>query len=203
MPTISTVFFDIGGVVLSNGWDHDQRRKTAEQLGFDYAAFDSRHQQVVDSLERGQLSLHDYLQWTLFYEPRPFGEADIVHAIEDLSVPNGATLDLVRGLRQYTALGLMTINNEARELNEYRIGRFGLRAVFSAFFSSCYLGLVKPQPEHYRRALDIAQRAPGECLYVDDRPMNVEVAAILGMHSILFKDAVQLEADLRSAGIGF
>lgn len=203
MPTISTVFFDIGGVVLSNGWDHDQRRKTAEQLGFDHAAFDGRHLQVVDSLERGQLSLHDYLQWTLFYEPRPFGEDDIVRAIEDLSVPNAATLDLVRGLRQYTALGLMTINNEVRELNEYRIGRFGLRAVFSAFFSSCYLGLVKPQPEHYRRALDIAQRAPGECLYVDDRPMNVEVAAILGMHAILFKDAVQLEADLRSAGIAF
>ena len=203
MPPISTVFFDIGGVVLSNGWDRDQRRKTAENLGFDYAAFDSRHLQVVDSLERGQLSLHDYLQWTLFYEPRPFGEDDIIRAIEDLSVPDAATLDLVRGLRQHSTLGLMTINNEARELNEYRIGRFGLRAVFSAFFSSCYLGLVKPQPEHYRRALDIAQRAPDECLYVDDRPMNVEVAAILGMHAILFKDAVQLEADLRSAGIGF
>ena len=203
MPPISTVFFDIGGVVLSNGWDRDQRRKTAENLGFDYAAFDSRHLQVVDSLERGQLSLHDYLQWTLFYEPRPFGEDDIICAIEDLSVPDVATLDLVRGLRQHSTLGLMTINNEARELNEYRIGRFGLRAVFSAFFSSCYLGLVKPQPEHYRRALDIAQRAPDECLYVDDRPMNVEVASILGMHAILFKDAVQLETDLRSAGIAF
>ncbi|HSB90613.1 MAG TPA: HAD family phosphatase [Anaerolineales bacterium] len=203
MATISTVFFDIGGVVLSNGWDHDQRRKTAEELGFDYAAFDSRHLQVVDSLERGQLSLHDYLQWTLFYEPRPFSEADAVRAIEGLSMPNAATLDLVRGLRQSTPLALMTINNESRELNEYRIGRFGLRALFSAFFSSCYLGLVKPQPELYERALDIAQRAPGECLHIDDRPMNVEVAATLGMHSILFKDAVHLEADLRSAGIAF
>ncbi len=159
MPTISTIFFDLGGVVLSNGWDHDQRRRTAEQFGFDFAVFDGRHLQVVDALERGQLSFHDYFQWTLFYEPRHFSEDDIVRAIQELSLPNEATLELVHGLRQHTGLGLMTINNEVRELNEYRIRRFGLRTVFSAFFSSCYMGLLKPQPEHYRRALDVTQRA--------------------------------------------
>lgn len=201
MTIISTIFFDIGGVVLSNGWDYDQRRTIAEQFGFDFAMFDGRHLQVVDSLERGLLSLHDYFQWTLFYEPREFGEEEIVHAIEQLSLPNEATLGLVRSLRQHTGLELMTINNEVRELNDYRIRRFGLRGLFSAFFSSCYLGLVKPQPEHYRRALDITQRVADECVYVDDRPMNVEVAGILGMHAIQFTNAGQLEADLHSAGI--
>jgi len=203
MTSISTIFFDIGGVVLSNGWDHDQRRVIAERFGFDFAVFDGRHLQVVDSLERGQLSLHDYLQWTLFYQARQFTEEEIVRAVEQLSQPNNDSLELVRRLRQHTELELMTINNEVRELNDYRIRRFGLRSLFSAFFSSCYLGLVKPQPEHYRRALDITQHAADECVYIDDRPMNVEVAGILGMHAILFKSAHQLEEELHSVGMNF
>jgi putative hydrolase of the HAD superfamily len=203
MLTISTIFFDIGGVVLSNGWDHDQRRKIAEQFGFDITVFDNRHLQVVDALERGKLTFHDYLKWTLFYEPRLFGEDDLVRAIEQLSFPNEATLALVLGLRQHTRLELMTINNEIRELNEYRIKRFELHNLFSAFFSSCYLGVLKPHPEHYRLALDVTQRAAEECLYVDDRPMNVEVAGSVGMRAIQFKNAGQLETDLRSAGVAF
>lgn len=203
MTSISTIFFDIGGVVLSNGWDHDQRRVIAEQFGFDFATFDGRHLQVVDSMERGQLSFHDYLQWTLFYQARQFTEEEIVDAVERLSMPKDDTLELVHRLRQNTELELMTINNEVRELNDYRIRRFELRSLFSAFFSSCYLGLVKPQPEHYRRALDITQHIADECVYVDDRPMNVEVAGILGMHAIQFKSAAQLEGELHSAGIQF
>ena len=203
MSAITTLFFDIGGVCLSNGWDHEQRQAIARQFGFDYEAFDSRHRQIVDSLERGFLSLDDYLNWTLFYEPRPFLPADVRKAIEQLSTPIEETLALVRQLRASGRYQLMTINNESRELNEYRIQRFGLRDIFSAFFTSCYLGLIKPQPEHYRRALQISQRSPDECLYIDDRPMNVEVARILGMRPIHFTSAAQLERELRDAGVVF
>ena len=203
MGAITTVFFDIGGVCLSNGWDREQRQLVARKFGFDYEAFDSRHRQVVDALERGQLTLDDYLQWTLFYEPRPFTCDDIVEAIKQISTPLSETLELIRALRDTRSYLLATINNESRELNEYRIERFELRALFMAFVSSCYLGLLKPQPEHYRRALQITQRTPDECLYVDDRPMNVEVARILGMHPVLFSDAAQLEVDLRTAGVSF
>jgi putative hydrolase of the HAD superfamily len=201
MAAITTIFFDLGGVCLSNGWDHEQRQELARQFGFDYETFDSRHRQVVDALERGQLTLDDYLQWTLFYTPRPFKPADIVHAIEQLSTPFTETLAIAKALRENGRYLLATLNNESRELNEYRIQRFALRDLFLAFFSSCYLGLLKPQPECYRRALQITQRAPEECLFVDDRPMNVEVARILGMQPIQFVDAAQLAADLRAAGI--
>jgi putative hydrolase of the HAD superfamily len=203
MGAITTLFFDIGGVVLTNGWDHEQRQAVAREFGFDYETFDARHRQVADTLERGQMTLHDYLRWTLFYEPRPFTLAEIEAAMKGLSAPLDDTLGLARALRAGGRYALMTINNESRELNEHRIRTFGLRQVFSAFFSSCYLGLVKPQPEHYRRALDISQRAPDECLYIDDRPMNVEVARILGMHPVRFTDAAQLAADLRAAGVEF
>lgn len=201
MGAITTIFFDLGGVCLSNGWDHEQRQVIAHDFGFDYEPFDSRHRQVVDSLERGQFTLQEYLDWTLFYAPRPFTRDEIVQAIYQISEPIDDTLDLVRALRASGRYLLGTINNESRELNEYRIQRFGLCDLFSVFFSSCYLGLVKPQPEHYRRALQVTQRAADECLYVDDRPLNVEVARILGMHPIQFVSAEQLQHDLLAAGV--
>lgn len=203
MGPITTIFFDLGGVCLSNGWDHEQRQALARKLGFDYEPFDSRHRQVVDSLERGQLALDEYLKWTLFYEPRSFTVERVIDEIQQLSTPFAETLQIVRALRERSGCLLATLNNESRELNEYRIERFGLHSLFTVFFTSCYLGLIKPQPDMYRRALQITQRRPDECLFVDDRPMNVEVARILGMHPVRFSDAAQLEADLRVAGVTF
>jgi len=203
MTGISTLFFDIGGVCLSNGWDHEQREHIAQEFGFDYPAFDARHRQVVDTLERGQLTPDDYLAWTLFYETRQFTPAEIIDAIHGLSTPIPETLELLRTIKATGRYGLMTINNESRELNDFRITKFGLCDIFSAFFTSCYLDLVKPQPQHYRRALEISQRSPAECIFVDDRPMNVEVAKILGMRTILFRNAGQLAEELRAAGIQF
>ncbi len=172
MSHITTLFFDLGGVCLSNGWDREQRRVVTEKYGFDYDTFDRRHRQVVDALERGQLTLHEYLRWTIFYEAHPFTIEDITTEMMQLSVPFPETLEIVRALQRTGKYLLATIN-------------------------------IKPQPEHYRRALQITQRAPDECLYVDDRPMNVEVAGILGMHPVQFFDAARLEADLRAAGVSF
>jgi putative hydrolase of the HAD superfamily len=203
MPTITAIFFDIGGVCLSNGWDHEQRQVVAQKLGFDYAAFDSRHRQVIDSLERGHLTLDEYLKWTLFYMEQPFTLEQTTEEIRQLSTPFTETLEVVRALRASKRYLLATLNNESRELNEYRIERFGLRELFSVFFSSCYLGLIKPQPDAYRRAFQITQCRPDECIFVDDRPMNVEVARILGMHAIQFTSAAQLVSDLRESDIVF
>lgn len=203
MGAISTLFFDLGGVCLSNGWDREQRRVVTADFGLDYDTFDRRHRQVVDTLERGQLTLREYLEWTIFYEARPFTIDEVTNEIMQLSTPFPETLDLVGALRRSGNYLLATINNESRELNEYRIEKFNLRGLFTAFFTSCYFGLLKPQPDHYRRALDITRCPADQCLYIDDRPMNVEVARILGMHAIQFVDATQLEADLRAAGLQF
>jgi putative hydrolase of the HAD superfamily len=203
MRAITTLFFDLGGVCLSNGWDREQRRVITNNFGLDYDTFDRRHRQVVDTLERGQLTLHEYLQWTIFYAARPFTIDEVTSEMLELSTPFPETLELVTALRKTNNYLLATINNESRELNEYRINKFDLRALFTAFFSSCYFGMLKPQPDHYRRALEITQRSVDECLYIDDRPMNVEVARILGMHAIQFIDADQLATDLRAAGVQF
>jgi putative hydrolase of the HAD superfamily len=201
MSTFRAIFFDLGGVCLSNGWDREQRRAITERFGFDYETFDRRHRQVVDALERGQMTLSDYLRWTIFYEPRAFTSDELTEAILALSTPFHETLGLVRALRGGGRYLLATLNNESRELNEHRIERFALRELFTVFFSSCYFGLLKPQPELYRRAMQITQCAPENCIYIDDRPMNVEVAGILGMHAIQFTSADQLAEDLRAAGV--
>ncbi len=203
MGAVTTLFFDLGGVCLSNGWDREQRRVITDNFGLNYDTFDRRHRQVVDTLERGQLTLHEYLQWTMFYEARPFTIDEVTSEMLELSTPFPDTLELITALRKTNNYLLATINNESRELNEYRIKKFELRSLFTAFFSSCYFGMLKPQPDHYRRALEITQRSVEECLYIDDRPMNVEVARILGMHAIQFIDAGQLETDLRAAGVQF
>lgn len=203
MNTITTLFFDIGGVCLTNGWDHEQRQQIAKEFDFDYPSFDSRHRQVVDALERGELTLDEYLHWTVFYESRAFTPDDLTTAIKKLSRPFADTLQLVGAVQRTQRYLLATINNESRELNQYRIATFGLNKLFTAFFTSCYMGLLKPQPEHYRRALQMTYRTPDECVYIDDRPMNVEVACILGMHGLHFSSAAQLETDLKAAGITF
>jgi putative hydrolase of the HAD superfamily len=203
MQECTAIFFDLGGVCLTNGWDREQRRMVAEQFDFDYDTFDRRHRQVIDALERGQCSLNDYLHWTIFFEARSFTVDDLTSALTKLSEPFPETLEIVKALQSSGRYLLATINNESRELNEYRINQFGLRGLFSSFFSSCYLGLLKPQPDHYRRAMQITHRKAEECVYIDDRPMNVEVASILGMRAIAFENAAQLEIDLRREGIRF
>jgi putative hydrolase of the HAD superfamily len=200
---ITTLFFDIGGVCLSNGWNLEQRKRVAQQFNFDDAAFEGRHVQVVDMFDRGQMSLHDYLQWTLFYEPRSFSAAAISESMTQQSTPIKETLELLRAIKKTGNYMLMTINNESRELNEYRVQHYKLHDIFSAFFSSCYLGLLKPQHEIYRRALAISQRQASNCVFVDDWSHSAEVAGSLGMQPVVFTNAAQLEKDLLELGVTF
>ncbi len=203
LDTISAIFFDIGGVCLSDGWSLEQHKHIANKFGFDYDLFERRHRCVADAFDNGQMALVAYLEWTIFFAPRPFTPDDVMREIQSIMAPVPGTLQLVRALRNTGRYLLATLNNEPREFNEYRIEHFGLRALFTAFFSSCYLGLRKPQPEIYRRVLQITQRSGGECLFIDDNPMNVEVAQTLGMPAIQFVNATQLRADLIKAGIFF
>ena len=88
-------------------------------------------------------------------------------------------------------------------MNLHRIETFGLRQYFDVFFSSCYLGVSKPHMEIYQLALDLSQRQPQECVFIDDRSLNFESAHRLGLHTIQFLNAVQMESDLRTLGLEF
>jgi putative hydrolase of the HAD superfamily len=201
MRKISAVFSDAGGVLLTNGWDRKARTRLVEQFGLDGEDLEDRHQLLSAALDTGQLDIDAYLDRTIFYRPRPFPKQAVRDFMFAQSQAFPESLALMARLAQTRKVLLATLNNESRELNLYRIEKFGLRNFFAVFFSSCFLGVQKPYEQIYRLALDLSQRAPEECVFIDDRPLNLECARRLGLHTIQFLNAAQLEKDLRSLGV--
>ncbi|HET8653910.1 MAG TPA: HAD-IA family hydrolase [Longimicrobiaceae bacterium] len=198
--SITHVFFDIGGVLGTNGWDHEQRAAAAEHFGLD-SDFEPRHHEVVGDWEMGLVSLAEYLGITVFYEPRSFSRSEFVEFMKEQSQPFPESLEIVRRLRERRGLELMTLNNEAEELNTYRIERFGLCDVFDAFLTSCWLGARKPSRRIFHRAIGIVQAPPGDILFVDDRPQNLSPAHALGLQTLHYTGPEALEAGLREHGL--
>jgi putative hydrolase of the HAD superfamily len=203
MAKITALFWDVGGVLLSNGWDRKERQSGAKKFRLDWEEFEDRHELVAGRFETGRLSLDRYLDRTIFYRPRDFEKDAFRDYMFSLSRPIDGTLDVVAGIARSGRYLLSTLNNESRELNLHRIEQFELRESFSLFMSSCFLGVKKPEDEMFRLALDLTQRKPEECLFIDDRELNVECAARLGLQTLHFGSAAQLERDLHNAGLEF
>jgi len=197
VPPIKAIFWDVGGVLLTNAWDRSQRQAALEHFKLDEEEFADRHEMVASSFERGKIGLEDYLDRTIFYRSRSFSRDEFRQYIFSLSQPNTEALAFARQLAESKKYLMGTINNESRDLNLYRIEKFGLRSIFSLFISSCFVGLRKPEPDIYRLALEITQKAPEECCFIDDRSINLESAKRLGMHTIEMDNVAQLREDLR------
>jgi putative hydrolase of the HAD superfamily len=203
MSRIDTIFFDVGGVCLTNGWGAGARAAAVAHFGIDTDAgeFEARHDEVVESFERGERSLDAYLDRVVFYRSRPFRRDAFIDFMYAQSRPHESVLTLARNLAAAATYRLATINNESRELNRYRIKTFGLDGIFQAFFSSCYVGVIKPDPRIYAIALDVMQVDPAASLFVDDREENVTAARTAGMRTIHSTDPAGLGRALREAGI--
>ena len=198
---IQVVFFDIGGVVLSNGWDHAERARAAARFGLEAAELEARHAPRAAALELGELSLERYLAEVVFDRPRGFTAAEFAEYMFSLSEARPETLAVLEALAGAGRARLAALNNESRELNAHRIERFGLKRYFGAFCSSCYLAARKPGPEIFGRALGILQAAPEACLFVDDREENAAGAQAAGMDSVRFIGAAELRAQLLERGL--
>ncbi len=201
MLRISAIFWDVGGVLLTNGWDRAQREKALEQFHLDREEFNDRHEMLVSSFERGKISLDEYLDRTIFYRSRPFTRDEFRQFMFALSQPKSDELALAQELSRSGKYLMSTINNESRELNLYRIEKFGLREIFDIFISSCFVGLRKPEKDIYRLALEVTQKAPAQCCFIDDRDLNLESAEKLGMQTIRMQTAEQLRQELRKLGV--
>ena len=202
MFPFDVILFDVGGVLLTNGWDHSERATVIEHFHLDSAAFESRHLASYDAWERGAIPVNSYLDATVFYEPRGFSQDDFFGSMLNQSklLPDGA-MGILEELAASDHCMLGALNNEARETNEFRFDGFGLRNYFKVALSSCYLGLRKPEPAIYRCALDILGRPAGRILFIDDRAENVAGAAVAGMKAIRFEGADALRQELASLGV--
>jgi len=201
LSPIKAIFWDVGGVLLTNAWDRKQRETTLDHFGLDEEEFSDRHEMVVSSFERGKISLDEYLDRTIFYRSRHFSREQFKNYMRALSQPLPAVLALAAELAQSGRYLMGTINNESRDLNLYRIEKFGLRSIFELFFSSCFVGLRKPEEGIYRLALETTQQTPDQCCFIDDRALNLEGARRMGMHTIEMDSIDQLRRDLKELGI--
>lgn len=201
MSKINAIFWDVGGVLLTNAWDRSERNATLEHFRLDAEEFQSRHEMVVSSFERGKISLDEYLDRTIFYRNRSFSLDEFREYMYSLSKPLPEVLAFARELASSGRYFMATINNESRELNLHRIDKFGLREIFRLFVSSCFVGLRKPESGIYRLAIEITQMNPEECVFIDDRALNLECAAKLGMRTIQMQNLGQLREELGRLGV--
>ncbi len=195
MP-IRALFWDIGGVLLTNAWDRTERAEALQHFNIDPDEFHSRHEMLVSSFERGKITLDEYLERTIFYRERAFTLQAFRDYMLGLSKPFPDNLRFAQALHDSGKYFMSTINNESRELNYYRMEKFELRKTFRLFISSCFVGLRKPERDIYRLALETTQVPAEECCFIDDRALNLECAAKLGMHTIQIQSLDQLKADL-------
>ena len=185
---IRTLFLDVGGVLLTNGWDRNSRKKASEHFSIDYAEMDSRHHLTFDTYEVGKLSLDEYLTRIVFYEPRSFSREDFKEFMFSQSKPYSDMLNFVRKIKQQYNLKIAVVSNEGRELTVHRIKKFRLGEFVDFFIVSSFVHLRKPDLDIYRLALDVAQVLPEDVIYIEDRSLFVDVARSLGVHSIHHTD---------------
>jgi putative hydrolase of the HAD superfamily len=201
LPAIRAIFWDVGGVLLTNAWDRTERRKAFDHFHLDEEEFHDRHEMVASSFERGKITLDEYLERTVFYRTRSFTRDEFRDFMYSLSKPLPDVLGLAQALADSRQYLMGTINNESRELNNFRLEKFGLRKIFRLFVSSCFVGLRKPESGIYRLALEITQVPADECCFIDDRALNLECALKLGMHTIEMQTPAELREDLGKLGV--
>lgn len=198
---LTHIFFDVGGVLGTNGWDHVSRADAVQTFDLDAEVYDELHREAVGSFEQGEMTLDEYLDATVFHRPRDFSRRDFWRFMMGRSRPHEETIALARRLARSGDYRLMTLNNESAELNEHRIRAFGLRPVFEAFFSSCFLGVTKPARRIYEMALAVAQAEPAATLFIDDRDQNLVPARRLGMRTIHYTGPEALADALLEEGV--
>src|SRR5512138_2307336 len=182
---VRALFLDIGGVLLTNGWDHNSRRRAAETFGLEYEELNERHHLTFDTYEEGKLSLDEYLNRVVFYQERSFSREEFRNFMYAQSKPYPDMIGLMRRLKAQYGLRVAAVSNEGRELTMYRVQQFELGTFVDFFVSSCFVHYRKPDEDMYRIALDISQAQADQVVYIDDREMFVEVAREVGLTGIL------------------
>ena len=198
---ITTLFLDIGGVLLTNGWDHHARKRAATNFKLELAEMEERHHLTFDTYEEGKLTLEDYLNRVVFYQKRPFTSAQFRRFMFAQSKPYPEMIELVAQLKVRYGLKIAVVSNEGRELNSYRIRKFKLDRFVDFFISSCFVRRRKPDVDIFRFALDIAQVPARQIVFIENTPMFVEIAESLGIRGILHRDYKSTCKQLAARGL--
>jgi putative hydrolase of the HAD superfamily len=200
-PAVTCLFLDIGGVLLTNGWDHLARKRTAANFKLELAEMESRHHLTFDTYEEGKITLEEYLARVVFYQKQAFTLAQFRRVMFAQSKAYPEMIELITQLKAQYALKIVVVSNEGRELNAYRIREFKLDKFVDAFVSSCFVRIRKPDADIFRLAVDIAQVPARKIVYIENTPLFVQVAEGLGIRSILHTDYKSTQAKLAALGL--
>lgn len=181
--SVKILFFDVGGVLLTNGWGHESRREAAKKFGLDYEEVNAMHNFIFNVYEIGSITLDEYLDTVVFNHPRDFAREDFKEFIYKQSVELPDTLKWLKKWKKDCGFRIISINNEGKELNDYRVKKFKLHDCFDAFISSCEVKMRKPDPGIFNLAMGVALAQPSQCVYFDDRIMFVHAAQKLGIRA--------------------
>ena len=198
---ISALFVDIGGVLLTNGWDHHARKRAAIHFKLNLAEMQERHELNFETHEEDKTTFKEYLDRVVFYQKRAFTRAEFRRFMFAQSQPYAEMIALVRNLKAKYGLKIIVVSNESRELNAHRISTFKLAGFVDAFVSSCFVRLRKPDADIFRLALDIAQVPARQIVYIENTPLFVQIAENLGIRSILRTDYKSTAAKLAAFGL--
>lgn len=199
---VTSVFFDIGGVLLSNGWDHLARQRAAMHFELHYADLEERHKVTDDILELGKITLDTYLKRVIFYEDRPFTMAQFQTFMFEQSSPDSDMLRLATHLKVRHSLRMTVVSNEGRELNDYRIQKFNLGRFIDSFVCSCFVHVRKPDEEIFRIALDVSHSNIDQVVYIENSALFVQIAEGMGIRSIHHTDYGSTRKKLAELGLG-
>lgn len=184
MGLVKALFLDIGGVLMTNGWDRVLRKKTAETFDIDYNEMTARHHLIFDTYETGKLTFDEYLKRIMFFEERSFTVKEVKEFIFNSARPFDDMLQYFREIKEQHHLKIGVVSNEGRELAVDRIRRFDLSSFIDFFIVSSFVHFRKPDADIYRLAIDVAQVPPSNIVYIDDRALLIEVAKGLGLQGI-------------------
>ncbi len=201
LPPVTTLFLDIGGVMLSNGWGHVSRRLAAEVFNLNLSELEDRHNLTFVTYEEGKLTLKEYLSMVVFYEKRKFTPDQFRQFMFDQSTPYTEMIEFIKKLKELNHLKIAVVNNEAREMNEHRINKFHLNDFVDFFISSCFVHFRKPDADIFRIALDISQVPAKNVVYIEDTQMFTDVARDLGIRSIQHKNILSTSTELSLMGL--
>ena len=200
---ITTLFLDVGGVLLTNGWGHQSRALAAKTFALNLEELEDRHHLTFDTYEVGKLTLEEYLDRTVFFDKRPFTRGQFRDFMFAQSQPHPEMIELVRNLKAQHRLRIAVVNNEGRELNSHRIRTFELAGFVDFFISSCFVHFRKPDADIFRLALDIAQAPAEQVVYIDNQPLFVQVADGLGIRGIRHTEYRSTRAQLAAFGLTY
>ena len=198
---ISCAFLDIGGVLLTDGWDHLARKRAAKNFKLEWAEMEDRHRLTFEIYEEGKITLQEYLRLVVFHNTRPFTRNQFQRFMFAQSKPIPEMIALVAQLKVSLGLKIVIVSNEGRELNAHRVQKFKLNWLADCFISSCFVHMRKPDADIFRLALDIAQVPASQAVYIDNTPMFIQIAEGLGIQSILHTDCKSTRAGLSALGL--